>query len=117
MALFASSRVVVVAGFLAALLCPATFQTPAQATSPLVASQTPSSGKRWVTFDFASPDGSGNLQVDKPLELSIALGGVAQGHAPLVANCESIHSQQQIVMLEPDPISMVLKVIATLEPI
>ena len=114
---FTSSRVVVVAGFLGVLLCPATAQTPAQVASLPVASQTTSSEKRWVTFDFSSPDGSGDLQVGKPLELSIALSGMAQGHAPLVAICESIHFQQQIVTLEPDPISMVLKAIAPLAPI
>ncbi len=114
---FTSSRVGVVAGFLGALLCPATAQTPAQVASLPIASQTTSSEKRWVTFDFSSPDGSDDLQVGKPFELSIALSRVAQGHAPLVTICESIHFQQQIVTLEPDPISMVLKSMLTLEPL
>jgi TonB family protein len=59
----------------------------------------------------------GDIQVGKPLELSIALGGVAQGHVPLVAVCESVHFQRQIVTLEPDPSSMVLRATAVLEPI
>jgi TonB family protein len=93
------------------------FQLLAQAASSPVSAQTTFSGKRWVTFDFASPDNAGDVQVGKPLELSIALGGVAQGHAPLVAICESIYFQRQTVTLEPDPVSMTMKATAILEPI
>jgi len=113
----ASSRLVLVAGLFGIILCQPTAQTFVQAASSPFVSQTASSGKRWVTFDFASPDASGDIQVSTPLQLSIALGGVAQGHVPLVAICESIHFQRQIVTLEPDPLSMVMKATATLEPI
>src|SRR3972149_3367059 len=71
----ASNRLVLVAGLLGAMLCQATSQTFVQAASSPVASQTAYSGKRWVTFDFASSDASGEIQVGKPLELSIALVG------------------------------------------
>ncbi|MBI3355350.1 MAG: energy transducer TonB [Nitrospirae bacterium] len=113
----APNRVVLVAGFLGAMLCQTVSQTFVLADISPVVPQTPASGKRWVAFDFANPDASGDIQVGKPLELSIALGGVAQGHVPLVAICESIYFQQQTVMLEPDPLSMVMKATATLEPI
>lgn len=113
----ASNRLVLVAGLLGALLCQAVSQTLVQAASSPVASQAASSGKRWVTFDFAGPDATGDVQVGKPLELSIALGGVAQGYTPLVAICESIHFQRQMVTLEPDPVSMAMKATVTLEPI
>jgi TonB family protein len=106
-----------VAGFLGIMLCQTTFQTLAQAASSPVVSQTTSSGKRLVTFDFAHPEALGDIQVGKPLELSIAVSGMAHGHAPLVAICESIHFQRQVVTLEPDPLSMVMKTTATLEPI
>lgn len=117
MARSVSDRVVVVAGLLGALLCQAVSQTLAQAASSPAATQTVSPGKRWVAFDFAGPDPSGDIHVGQPLELSLALGGVLQGHAPLVAICESIHFQRQMVTLEPDPLSLVMKATATLEPI
>ncbi len=106
-----------VAGLLGTLLCQTTLQTFVQAASSPVVSQTTSSGKRWVTFDFPNPEALGDIQVGKPLELSIALNGMAQGHAPLVAICESINFQRQMVTLEPDPLSMAMKATATLEPI
>jgi TonB family protein len=74
-------------------------------------------GKRWVTFDLTGSDAGGDIQVDKPLELSIAIGGVAQGHVPMVAICESVLFERQIVTLEPDPAAMVMKATAALEPI
>jgi len=74
-------------------------------------------GKRWVSFDLAGPDASGDIQVGKPLELSIAIGGVAQGHVPMVAICESVWFERQIVTLEPDPTAMVMQATAALEPI
>jgi len=42
---------------------------------------------------------------------------VAQGQVPLVAVCESVHFQRQIVPLEPDSLPMVMKGTAILEPI
>ncbi len=113
----ATNHLSLVAGLLGTMLCQTTLQTLVQAASSPVVSQTTSSGKRWVTFDFAHPEALGDIQVGKPLELSIALSGMAQGHAPLVAICESIHFQRQMVTLEPDPLSMAMKATATLEPI
>lgn len=113
----ASNRLVLVAGLLGVVQCQTASQTLVQAAAAPVATQTDSTAKRWVTFDFAGSDASGDIQVGKPLELSITLGGVAQGHAPLVAICESIHFHRQMVTLEPDPESMAMKATATLEPI
>jgi TonB family protein len=74
-------------------------------------------GKRWVRFDLANLDASGEVQLNQPVQLSIAVGGVAQGHAPLVAICESALFARQVVMMDPDPESMALKATATLQPI
>lgn len=112
-----SDRFVLVAGLLGALLWQITCQTIVQAASSPGASQAASSGKRWVTFDFAGPDATGDVQVGKSVELTIALGGVAQGQASLVAICDSIHFQRQMVTLEPDSESMEMKAMVTLEPI
>ena len=106
-----------VVGLLGTVLCQTTLQTVVHAASSAVVSQTTSPGKRWVTFDFAHPEAVGDIQVGKPLELSIVFHGITKEHAPLVAICESIHFQRQIVTLEPDPLSMVMKAMATLEPI
>lgn len=113
----ASSRFVLVAGLLGSMLCQVFPQLSAHAASSSGSPQSASSGKRWVTFDLTSPDASGDIQVGKPLELSISIGGVAQGHVPLVAICESVPFERQMVTLEPDPVSMVMKATVTLEPI
>ena len=113
----ATNHLNLVAGLLGTMLCQATLQTPIHAASSAVVSQSTSSGKRWVTFDFPHPEALGDIPVGKPLELSIVLNGMAQRHAPLVAICESIHFERQMVSLEPDPLSMVMKATATLEPI
>jgi TonB family protein len=113
----ASNRLVMVAGLLGATLSAPAFHTAIQAATSQVASQPVSPGKRWVAFDFADPEALGDIQVGKPLRLSITLGGVAQGHVPLVAVCESVHFQAQTVPLEADPLSMVMKGTATLAPI
>ena len=112
----ASHRFLLVAGLLGAMLCQPFPRTVVLAASPPAGPQSASSGKRWVTFDFVSADASGEIQVGKPLELSIALGGVAQGHTSLVAICESHLFQRQVVTLEADPVSLVLKATTTLEP-
>jgi TonB family protein len=104
-------------GLLGAVLGQTTSQSLVQAASSPVLSQTNSLGKRGVTFDFVHPEALGDIQNGKPLELSIAVSGMAQGNAPLVAICESIHFQRQVVTLEPDPLSMTVKATATLEPI
>lgn len=112
----ASSRLLVVVGLLGFLSCPS-FRDSMALAAPSSAGPSAASGKRWVTFDLAGSDASGEIQAGKPLELAIAIGGVAQGHAPLVAICESVLFERQIVTLEPDPVSMVMKATATLEPI
>ena len=111
-----SHRFFLAAGLLGAILCQPFLQTVVLAASPPAGPQSGTSGKRWVRFDFASADASGEIQVGKPLELSIMLGGVAQGHAPLMAICESHLFQRQVVALETDPASMAMKATATLEP-
>jgi TonB family protein len=113
----ASDRLVMAAGLLGATLFAPAFQTVAQAASSQVASQLGSPGKRWAAFDFADPVAGGNVPVGQPLRLSITLGGVAQGHVPLVAVCQSVHFQTQTIPLEADPLAMVMKGTATLEPI
>jgi TonB family protein len=79
-------------------------------------SQAPSS-KRWVTFDLVNPDASGEIPFGQPLELSMSLGGMSQVQTPLIAICESVLFERQLVLLEPDPESMVMKGTANLEPI
>jgi TonB family protein len=108
----ASNRPAVVVGLLGILLCAPPLHALAQPVSSMM---TP--GKRWAVFDFADLDAAGEIQVGQPLRLSITLGGVAQGQVPLVAVCESVHFQRQIVPLEPEAPPMVMKGTATLEPI
>jgi len=74
-------------------------------------------GTRWVKIDLATVDASGDIPSGKPFDLSIAIGGVAQRGVPLVAICESVLFQKQVVALEPDNGDMVLKGSATMEPI
>jgi len=59
----------------------------------------------------------GDPQTGKPVTLTIALGGMTSGITPVVAICESIMFQAQMVTLEQDAESMVLKGVVTLEPI
>jgi TonB family protein len=59
----------------------------------------------------------GDPQTGKPVTLTIFLGGVTAGMAPVVAICESIVFQAQTVTLEPDAESMALKGTVTLGPI
>lgn len=75
------------------------------------------SGSRWVKIDLITADASGDIQTGKPFDLSIAMGGVAQNSAPLVAICESVLFQKQMVALEADTAEMVMKGTATMEPI
>lgn len=76
----------------------------------------PAAQKRWVKIALAS-DATGDIPIGKPLELSVAIGGVAQGNTSLVAICESVLFQRQVVTLEPDSLPMVMKGSATMEPI
>ncbi|UVT16566.1 MAG: energy transducer TonB [Nitrospira sp.] len=113
----AVTRLILACGLPIVVLGLTLLQADARADSRPAASQAFSSGKRWVTFDFAGSNHSGDIQLGQPLELSITLGGVAQGHAPLVAICESSHFQLQVVTFTPDPSSMVMKATTTLEPV
>lgn len=107
----APSRVILTLGL---VLCQVLLSevSTAQTTSP-----PPSSGKRWVTFDFPGSNHSGEVQIGKPFALSITVGGIPQGSVPLTAICESVYFKSQIVTMEPDPSSMTLKATVMLEPI
>jgi hypothetical protein len=100
-----------VAFFYASLLTPAH-----SASSPQTA---PSAGftKRWVQFEVGQAESMGDPQTDKPVALTIFLGGVTPGTTPVVAICESIVFEAQSVTLEPDAESIALKGTVTLEPI
>lgn len=111
------SRLLVVAGLFGLLFSPVFPPSRIEAAPSSGGSQTTMPGKRWVTFDLTSVDASGELQAGKPVELSVAIGGVALGNAPLVAICESIHFERQIVTLEQEAGSLIMRGTATLEPI
>lgn len=105
------------AGVLGLCLSPFTIMSVSVAAgSPPEVASAPS-GTRWVKIDLATTDASGDIQIGKPFDLSIAVGGVTQGGAPLVAICESVLFQKQVVELEPDDVTMVMKGAATMEPI
>lgn len=72
---------------------------------------------RWVRFELHQQDSDGDLQTGKPLTLLITLGGVAPGPAPIVALCESILFEPQIITLESDDEAALLRAEVTLEPI
>jgi TonB family protein len=73
-------------------------------------------GSRWARFELNQQDAGGDLQTGKPVALVITLGGVAQGTAPIVALCESILFEPQLITLEPDGESSTLKAEVTLDP-
>lgn len=93
------------------------FQPEVHAASPSNISQPAAQGHRWVAFDFAGLDASGDIRAGDPLKLSLTLYGAVQNHTPLVAICESIHFKRQIVAMEPDSRSMEMHATAVLEPI
>ncbi|MFN3680816.1 MAG: TonB family protein [Nitrospira sp.] len=70
-----------------------------------------------VTFDFGGLDGSEDIRLDKPLELSFMLNGTVKGRVPMVAVLDSLHFERQVVPLEPDPLSKKLRGTAILDPI
>ena len=74
------------------------------------------SGSRWVRFELNQQDANGDLQTGKPVALVITLGGVTQGSVPIVALCESILFEPQLITLEPDGESSTLKAEVTLDP-
>jgi TonB family protein len=108
---------VLVAGLIGILSGPMVFFPMVQAASQPAAVQTVSSGKRSVAFDFAGLDASGEIQLGKPLKLSLSLNGVVQGEAPMVAVCESVYFQRQIVTMEPDSTSRAMQATVIMEPI
>jgi len=110
-------RLIVVAGLLSVTSYQPAVYANAQAETRPVLSQTFASEKQWVTFDFAGSNGSGNLKLDQPLELSITLGGVTPDAMPFVAICESAYFESQIVTLKPDPTSPVMQATTTLVPV
>jgi TonB family protein len=111
------SPLALLAGVLGLCLFPLSFVTVSAAAGVSSEASSAPSGTRWVKIDLATADASGDLQMGKPFDLSIAIGGVAQGGAPLVAICESVLFHRQVVALEPDNAAMVMKGSATMEPI
>ena len=109
--------IVLAVGLLGMLAGHMMFLPLAQAASPQAAGQTVSAGKRSVKFDFAGLEASGIIQLGKPLKLSLSLNGVVQGDVPLVAVCESVYFQRQIVTMEPGSPSMTMHATAILEPL
>lgn len=106
------SRLLVVAGLAFVLACVSGLPVCDASSSPPLMS-----GKRWVTFNLEGLDASGELPAGQPVNLSITVGGVAQTHAPLVAICESVLFERQIVTLEADSVSGVMNGTAALAPI
>lgn len=88
-------------------------------TFPAAPASTPSASatKRWVQFDLDQEESAADILSGKSITLTVMLGGVAQGSAPIVAICESVHFQSQTLTLEPDTAPMVMKGTVTLEPI
>lgn len=107
----------VTAGLCSVLSSPPALLSIAQAASPQSGTQSSLASKRSVTFDFTGLDASGEIHLGKPFKLSLSLNGVVQGDAPLVAVCESVYFQRQIVTMEPDPSSMTTQATAILEPL
>lgn len=84
--------------------------------TPISPSSAAGSGSRWARFELNQQDASGDLQTGKPVALVITLGGVTQGTGPIVALCESILFEPQLITLEPDGESSALKAEVTLDP-
>ena len=64
---------------------------------------------RWARFELHQQDSDGDLQTGKPLTLLITLGGVTSGPVPIIALCESILFEPQIITLEQDGETSTLK--------
>jgi TonB family protein len=71
---------------------------------------------RWVRFELNEQNSDGDLQTGRPLALVITLGGVTPGPVPIIALCESILFEPQIITLEPDYETSTLKAEVTLDP-
>lgn len=117
MAFWIPRYIILAASVLGMLWGPSVLLPMVQAASPPAAAQSSTAGKRAVTFDFAGLDASGEIHLGKPLKLSLSFNGAVQGEAPLVAVCESVYFQRQIVTLEPGPSSMTMQATAILEPL
>lgn len=100
----------------AAFSCPFLIPPAFSASSPQAVPSV-GSAKRWVQFELSQSESTGHPQIGKPVTLTIYLGGVPSGATPVVATCESMVFQSQVVTLEPDNESMALKGTVTLEPI
>jgi TonB family protein len=113
------SPLALLAGVLGLCLCllPLSLVPVSLAAGSLSEAAPAPSGTRWVKIDLMTADASGDIQPGKPFDLSITIGGVAQGGVPLVAICESVLFQKQVIELEPDNETTVLKGSATMEPI
>ena len=99
-----------------ALFCPGLIAS-AHSASSLQTASSPGLTKRWVQFELSQAESMGDQQTGKPITLTIALGGMVGGTAPVVAICESTVFQAQMVTLEPDAESKALKGTVTLDPI
>ena len=113
----APSPPALLAGFFGLCLCALSPVPVGLAAGSLSDTSSASSGTRWVKIDLVTADASGDIHMGKPFDLSIVTGGVAQGGVPLVAICESVLFQRQVVALEPDNVALVMKGAATMEPI
>ncbi|MBH0177391.1 MAG: TonB family protein [Nitrospira sp.] len=109
--------VALMAGLFWACLGGPVFQPELHAASHSNAGQPGSQGNHRVVFDFAGLDASGDIRVGSPLKLSLTLYGTVQSHTPLIAICESIHFERQVVTMEADSRSMEMHATAILEPI
>ena len=110
------SRVLLATMCYAVLFCPGLIVSAWSASSSQTASST-SPMKRWAQFELNQAESMGDPQAGKPVTLTIILGGVIADMTPVVAICESSIFQAQMVTLEPDEESMVLRGTVTLEPI
>lgn len=94
-----------------------TLMSPAFSAS-LSRSASPSApAKRWAQFELNQFGPAGELQIGKPITLTMVLRGVAVGVIPVVAIFESRVFYSQTVTLEPDATLQGLKGTVTLEPI
>jgi TonB family protein len=110
-------RLIVVAGLLSVASHPGLARASAPSAEPRPVAPQAVASEQWATFDVTGSNGSGNLQLGQPLELSITLGGIPHDFMPIVAICESTHFESQIVPLTLDPSSSVMKMTTTLEPV
>ena len=113
----APSPLALLAGVLGFCLLPLSLVPVSLAAGPPSEAASAPSGTRWVKIDLVTADASGDIQPGKPFDLSIAIGGVTQSSAPLVAICESVLFQKQVIALETDNETTVMKGAATMEPI